>query len=318
MGKIGLTGGAGFVGTNLAKALQSEGYEIVVVDDFSTGLRSNLDGIDCETREVSIVDESELERAFKGCSHIYHLAARGSVPRSIKNPKATFEVNVNGTLNVLEVARKIGAQVAFSSSSSVYGSNLDLPKNEKMWMSPLTPYAASKLAGESLIQSYSSSYQVPAISYRFFNIFGPWQRPDHDYAAVIPKWIWKLLQSEEIEIFGDGEHSRDFTYIDTVVDILIRGMKEEISHPSPVNLALGSRITLNQVVSILKKDFPNLKVKYLTERNGDVRSSQNDPTLLRNLFPDIKSINFEDAITSTIEWYRQHGAAISNGPRVLD
>jgi UDP-glucose 4-epimerase len=221
-------------------------------------------------------------------------------------------------MNVLECAKKYGAAVAFSSSSSVYGANVELPKSERMWLAPLTPYAASKLTGESLVQSYASSYGLKAITYRFFNIFGPWQRPDHDYAAVIPKWIWKLMHKETIEIFGDGTQSRDFTYIDSVVSILINGMKRELHHPDPINLAFGSKISLNESVEILKARFPDLKVNYLPERLGDVRNSQNNPDKLFSLFPNIELMSFESALDETITWYKENGKLIANGPQVSD
>ena len=318
MSKVAITGGAGFVGSNLLRALVADNYEVVVVDDFSTGLKSNLKEIDCEVHEVSIEDFSKLSKAIGDCEYIFHLAARGSVPRSIKNPRATFEVNVNGTMNVLECARNTGATVAFSSSSSVYGANLELPKREKMWMSPLTPYAASKLSGEALVQSYSASFGVKAITYRFFNIFGPWQRPDHDYAAVIPKWIWKLMHNEAIDVFGDGNHSRDFTYIDSVISVLTDGMRRRVNNSEPVNLAFGSKITLNETIELLKNRFPNLKVNYLPERLGDVKNSQNDPSFLSDLFPNIIPTSFESALDETIEWYKENGSRIINGPRVVD
>lgn len=318
VGKIGITGGAGFVGTNLARALLYSGYEVVVIDDFSGGLRSNLNDIECEVREVSIVDFTELKGALSGCDYIFHLAARGSVPRSIRNPRATFEVNLTGTLNVLECARSLDAQVAFSSSSSVYGLNQQLPKSERMWTAPLTPYASSKLAGEGLMESYAASYKVPIVSYRFFNIFGPWQRPDHDYAAVIPKWIWKLMKNEEIQIFGDGEQSRDFTYVDDVVEILIEGMKTQLNHPSPINLAFGSRVTLNEVVLALGEHFAEVKVRYSEDRAGDVKHSQNDPRLLQELFPSIKHREFPEALQKTIEWFAEFGSRIANGPKLRD
>jgi len=229
-----------------------------------------------------------------------------------------MDVNVTGTLNVLESARANGAAVAFSSSSSVYGSNLELPKNEKMWMAPLTPYAASKLSGEALVASFAASFGISAVTYRFFNIFGPWQRPDHDYAAVIPKWIWKLMHNQSIEVFGDGNQSRDFTYIDTVVSVLIQGLKEKLNHPNPINLAFGSRITLNQCIDELRVKFPNLEVKYLLERAGDVKNSQNNPTLLKSIFPGIKPVEFSEALESTYQWFLEHGSSIANGPRVTD
>lgn len=318
MGKIAITGGAGFIGTNLLRSLLKDNYEVVVVDDFSTGLKSNLDGMDCEVHETSIEDFAKLTKVLKECKYIFHLAARGSVPRSIKNPRATFEVNVKGTMNVLECARNTGATVAFSSSSSVYGANLELPKKERMWMSPLTPYAASKLSGEALVQSYSASYGVKAITYRFFNIFGPWQRPDHDYAAVIPKWIWKLMNNEPIDVFGDGSHSRDFTYIDSVISVLKEAMDKEVTHSEPVNLAFGSKITLNETIELLKIRYPKLKVNYLPERPGDVKNSQNNPVLLSDLFPGIVPIRFDSALEKTIQWYKENVHGIVNGPKVAD
>jgi UDP-glucose 4-epimerase len=318
MSRIAVTGGAGFVGTNLVRALLKENHEVVVLDDFSTGLKSNLKNLDVQVYEISFVDAEKVSKALEKSEYIFHLGARGSVPRSIKNPRTTMDVNVIGTLNVLESARATGAAVAFSSSSSVYGSNLELPKNEKMWMAPLTPYATSKLSGEALVASYAASFGISAITYRFFNIFGPWQRPDHDYAAVIPKWIWKLMHKQSIEVFGDGNQSRDFTYIDTVVSVLIQGLKEKVNHPNPINLAFGSRITLNQCIDELRAKFPNLDVNYLTERAGDVKNSQNDPTLLNSIFPQIKPVEFSDALENTYRWFVEHGTSIANGPRVSD
>jgi len=318
MSRIAVTGGAGFVGTNLVRALLKENHEVAIIDDFSTGLKSNLIGLDVQVHEISFVDTEKVSKALEKIEYIFHLGARGSVPRSIKNPRATMDVNVTGTLNVLESARATGAAVAFSSSSSVYGSNLELPKNEKMWMAPLTPYAASKLSGEALVASYAASFGISAVTYRFFNIFGPWQRPDHDYAAVIPKWIWKLMHNQNIEVFGDGNQSRDFTYIDTVVSVLIQAMNEKVNHPNPINLAFGSRITLNQCIDELKLKFPNLDVNYVPERAGDVRNSQNDPTLLNSIFPQIKPVEFSDALENTYQWFVEHGTSIANGPRVTD
>jgi UDP-glucose 4-epimerase len=318
MSRIAVTGGAGFVGTNLIHALLKENHEVGVLDDFSTGLKSNLKGLDVQVHEISLVDAEKVNKALEKSEYIFHLGARGSVPRSIKNPKATMDVNVTGTLNVLESARATGAAVAFSSSSSVYGSNLELPKSEKMWMAPLTPYAASKLSGEALVASYAASFGISAITYRFFNIFGPWQRPDHDYAAVIPKWIWKLMHNQDIEVFGDGNQSRDFTYIDTVVSILIQGLKEKVNHPNPINLAFGSRITLNQCINELRVKFPKIVVNYLAERAGDVKNSQNNPTLLNSIFPQIEPVGFSQALENTFQWFVEHGSSIANGPRVTD
>lgn len=311
MTRIAVTGGAGFVGANLVRRLIPEGYEVTIIDDFTTGLKSNLKGLDCRIKEASLVDEVAIDEATIGCDWIIHLGARGSVPRSIRNPQATFEVNTLGTLNVLNVARKHGSRVMFSSSSSVYGRNLELPKREESWIAPLTPYAASKLSGEALVQSYSESFGIPAVIFRFFNIFGPWQRPDHDYAAVIPKWIWKALRDEQIQVFGDGNQSRDFTYVDTVIDVLISTLKREVAYPIPINLAFGNKISLNQLIDQLRALYKNLKVEYLGERKGDVKESQNDPTLIQSLFPEIKPITFEEGIERTNAWLSSYGGQLA-------
>ncbi len=200
MSKVAVTGGAGFIGSNLVKRLVKDGFEVVVIDDLSTGLLTNVDQKKTDFQQISITDPQMLLAALNDCSTIFHLAARGSVPRSIKNPVATHEVNATGTFNVLEVARKTGAHVIFSSSSSVYGRNMQLPKDESMWLSPLTPYAASKLAAEGYVQAYAAAYDLPTTILRFFNVFGPRQRPDHEYAAVLPKWIWLAMQGKPIDV----------------------------------------------------------------------------------------------------------------------
>ena len=306
-----MTGGSGFIGTNLVLRLISEGHDVVVVDDFSSGLKSNVQHLDCRVEEISVVNSEGLENSLKECEWIFHLGARGSVPRSLKNPQATFEVNTVGTLNVLNAARKFGSKLVFSSSSSVYGKNLELPKSEESWTAPLTPYAASKLSSEALVQSYAASFAIPAITFRFFNIFGPWQRPDHDYAAVVPKWLWKAINNEEVEVFGDGNTSRDFTYVDTVIDVLMSTLHRGFSYPTPINLAFGNRITLNELIEQIKSLYPELQVTYSLERKGDVRNSQNNPTLIRRLFPEIQPVSFEEGIRSTNEWLVTFGNKVA-------
>jgi UDP-glucose 4-epimerase len=316
---IAVTGGAGFVGSNLTRRLVACGYRVKVIDDFSTGLKENLSGIRCEIIETSIIDGKAIRKALKDSDYIFHLAARGSVPRSLRNPRATIEVNTIGTLNLLECARDFGVAIANASSSSVYGSNLDLPKNEKMWAAPLTPYAASKLAAENLVHSFSHSFGVRAINYRFFNIFGPWQRADHDYAAVIPKWIWKLLNGQNrIEVYGDGSQSRDFTYIDSVIDILVEGMESKVNHPEPLNLAFGNSISLNHLIETLRKFFPKIDVQHLKPRLGDIEKSQNNPAELERVFSKRGNVNFETSIEKTIIWFKENGYRIANGPKVAD
>ena len=301
--RVLVTGGAGFVGTNLTLSLLEHGYDVKIFDDLSTGLEQNIPK-DAEFINGSILDTSKLNNAIKECEVVVHLGARGSVPRSIKDPIATHDVNSSGTLNVLEAARSSGSHYIFSSSSSVYGSNMTLPKSEDMVLRPLTPYAASKMSGEALSLAYAKSYELPVSTFRFFNIFGPWQRPDHEYAAVLPKWISKCIKGDEIEIFGDGLQTRDFTYVGTVVNIILSCISKKILHPEPVNLAYGNNISLNQVLELMKLNFPTLKVKYLPPRKGDVLHSKNDPKLIKSLYPDITLDKFEVSLQKTIDWFK--------------
>jgi UDP-glucose 4-epimerase len=318
MAKVGVTGGAGFIGSNLTRRLISEGHDVVVFDDLSTGLISNVVQSNCTFINASITDHQALHSALKDCQTIFHLAARGSVPRSIKNPVATHAVNATGTLNVLEVARASEAHVIFSSSSSVYGRNMQLPKDESMWLGPMTPYAASKLAAEGYVQAYASAYKVPTTLLRFFNVFGPRQRPDHEYAAVLPKWIWLAMQGKAIDVYGDGSASRDFTYIDTVLDIAMTAMNERVLTEGAMNLAYGNRIFLSDTVEMLRKHFPDLQVNYVAERLGDVKESQNSPELLNLLFPKVQPKGFETALTETIQWLQEFGQSVANGPATKD
>ncbi len=318
MTQVAVTGGAGFIGSNLVAKLVSKGHSVTVVDDLSTGMISNIDTKVCDFQHLSLVDAFALKKALSKAEVIFHLGARGSVPRSLKNPVATHDVNATGTLNVLEAARETGAHVFFSSSSSVYGRNGALPKDESMWLGPMTPYAASKLAAEGYVQAYGSAYAVPVTLLRFFNVFGPKQRPDHEYAAVLPKWIWKAMHNEPIEVFGDGTQTRDFTYIKTVLDICTDGMDRKVTHDGAINLAYGNRISLNTTIELLKKHFPDLQVKYVETRAGDVKDSQNSPGLLKSLFPDIVPTDFENALSETVEWLREFGETVAHGPTVSD
>jgi len=302
--KVLVTGGAGFIGTNLTLNLLSSGYEVKVFDDLSTGLKANIPK-DAEFVNASILEANQIDKAIKDCEVVVHLGARGSVPRSIKDPIATHNVNATGTLNVLEAVRNSQCHYIFSSSSSVYGSNMILPKNEDMVLRPITPYAASKMSGEGLSLGYAKSYGLAVSTFRFFNIFGPWQRPDHEYAAVLPKWISKCIKGDEIEIFGDGEQTRDFTYVGTVVSIIKNCISGKVLHPEPVNLAYGYNTSLNQVIHLLKNDFPDLKVKHLSPRDGDVLHSKNDPKLVKSLYPNVNVEKFETSLQETINWFKK-------------
>jgi UDP-glucose 4-epimerase len=300
--KVLITGGAGFIGTNLTLGLLSSGHNVKILDDLSTGLKQNISK-DAEFVNASILETRQINKAIEDCEVVVHLGARGSVPRSIKDPIATHDVNATGTLNVLEAARTSKSHYIFSSSSSVYGSNMILPKNEDMVLRPITPYAASKMSGEGLSLAYAKTYELSVSTFRFFNIFGPWQRPDHEYAAVLPKWISKCMKGDEIEVFGDGEQTRDFTYVGTVVNVIINCISNKILHPEPVNLAYGNSISINKVIQLLKNSFPNLKVKYLPQRNGDVLHSKNDPKLVQLLYPNVNVEKFETSLQETINWF---------------
>ena len=318
MKKIAVTGGAGFIGSNLVERLLSKGHEVTVVDDLSTGLKSNLDLNKITFHELSLTNRDGLAKALNGVDAIVHLGARGSVPRSLKNPIATHDVNATGTLNVLEAARTNGAQVIFSSSSSVYGRNGQLPKDESMWLSPLTPYAASKLAAEGYVQAYGAAYEVPVTLLRFFNVFGPKQRPDHEYAAVLPKWIWKAMNNEAIDVYGDGSQTRDFTYVRTVLDVIEDAINRGVRTEGAVNLAYGNRISLLTTIELLRGHFPDLKVNFLGDRPGDVKNSQNDPVLLKKLFPSVVPTEFEVALNETVNWLKEFGQSVANGPATVD
>ena len=315
--KVLVTGGAGFIGTNVVLGLLAQGHQPVVLDDLSTGLKTNIpDGV--PFFEGSITNIETIRHASLGAEAVVHLAARGSVPRSIRNPVLTQRVNVDGTLNVLEVARENDLQVIFSSSSSVYGANTVIPKNEEMFLRPLTPYAASKLAGEALMMAYGKTYDLCITTLRFFNVFGPWQRPDHVYSAVIPKWIWKAMNNQKLEIYGDGQQSRDFTSVSLVKEVIQEALKNRVNHPDPINIAFGNKITLNQVIIEMKKHFPKLNVEYSEPRVGDVYASQNNPALLKSVFPNVQTEYFEKSLENTIHWLGQESSKIIGGPQVDD
>ncbi len=301
-----MTGGAGFIGANFVRKLYENDIEPIVIDDFSSGLLSNIDDLSCEVIDGNILNLELLKSVVSRVDQVVHLAARGSVPRSILDPITTFHVNTQGTFHVLEAARENDVPVIFSSSSSVYGANLSLPKNEYSWMNPMTPYAASKLSGESMCSSYGSSYGIPMLILRFFNVYGPHQRPDHEYSAVIPRWIWSALSGRKITVFGDGAQSRDFTYVGDVCEILLQSCLRNITSNHPVNLAFGEKIRLVEVIDEIRRYFPDFEVQYEKERNGDIRDSQNDPTRLKEHFPNIDPTPFASGFMDTMNWIKSY------------
>ena len=302
---IAVTGGAGFIGSNLVRSLLNlEIYKLIVIDDLSTGLESNITGLNLDFRNVSITEPQLMRKALSDVDTIVHLAARGSVPRSIMDPVATHLTNTLGTLNVLEICRERHCNLIFSSSSSVYGANTALPKSEEMWLQPISPYAASKLGAEAFVSAYSSTYGLNTTLLRFFNVFGPRQRPDHEYAAVLPKWIWRALNGLPLEVHGDGNQTRDFTYVKTVCDIISIAINKKVYGPEVINMAYGNNVSLNEILSKLENKFPKLEVEYLPTRIGDVRNSQNDPTRLRAKFPEVIPVPFDVAFEETYNWLK--------------
>jgi len=299
--------GAGFIGANLVRAL-SDGpdNDIVALDDLSFGFRSNLDGLDVTFIEGSILDEDLLATAMEGVFSVVHLAARSSVPRSIAHPMAAHEDNTTGTARVLEAARAQGdVQVIVASSSSVYGANDTLPKHEGLAARPVSPYAASKLATESYTLAWGHSYDMPVLALRFFNVFGPLQPPLHTYAAVIPAFLSAAIQDQPLPVHGDGTQCRDFTYVDTVVSVIVDAIQRRVSHLEPLNLAFGKKITLLEVIAELETIVERpLEVEFQPSRAGDVARSQADSSVLRGLFPDVEPADFAAGLRVTADWFQ--------------
>jgi len=307
--RVGITGGAGFIGSNLAQHLVKYGYTVSVLDNLETGFLSNLEGVNANLVRADLKNLNEVEGFFQKeeIDYCIHLGALGSVPRSIDTPRASFEANAIATLNVLESVKKRSIPIIFSSSSSVYGKNPKLPKIEKDWLSPISPYAASKLAAEAMTLAFRESYGISTLVYRLFNVYGPKQNPDSLYAAVIPKWIFAAFKGEPLVVYGDGEQKRDFTFVDDVVQILSRSIRENHDADYPVNLAFGNPVTLNEIIGVFKSYFGGIKVEYKEIRKGDIRNSESNPKALSDLHNNqIKETPLEKGLIATFDWYKEH------------
>jgi UDP-glucose 4-epimerase len=302
-----ITGGAGFIGSNLARLALDQGHEVSVIDDLSTGFEDNLTGLDVAFVKGSILDQEAMRAALEGVESIVHLAALGSVPRSIMDPVASHAANATGTLSVLEAARAAGVNhVMVASSSSVYGLNPALPKSEREWVRPMSPYAVTKLATEQYPLAYQQSYGMSTMAFRFFNVYGPRQKAGHVYAAVIPVFVDALLAGRSLPINGDGSNSRDFTYVGTVCRVLLDAAERRLSHPEPVNLAFGTNTTLLQLVEKIEAaaGLP-ADVVHRDPRPGDVKHSQANNDVLRHLFPNVQPVSLEQGLAETIAWFKE-------------
>jgi UDP-glucose 4-epimerase len=309
--RVLVTGGAGFIGANLSRILLQRGHDVVVLDDLSTGSTANLDGLAVELVEGSILDPALLDRVVAGAAAVVHLAARPSVPRSIADPMASHHANATGTLEVLEAVRRAGAtaHVLLASSSSVYGANPKLPRAEDDMPMPMSPYAVSKLATEQYALAHGASFGMAVLPFRFFNVFGPLQAAGHAYAAVIPAFVEAALAGRPLPVQGDGTQTRDFTFVDTVCDVIGDAVERRVTSPMPVNLAFGSRVTLLELIGLLEQVLgAPLEVEHVPARVGDVRDSQADETRLRALFPDVQPVSLEDGLQATVAWFRTESA----------
>ncbi|MDX2379949.1 MAG: NAD-dependent epimerase/dehydratase family protein [Acidimicrobiia bacterium] len=306
--RVVVTGGAGFIGSNLCRTLlATDGVDsVVALDDLSNGSVDNLAGLDVGFVEGTILDDDALDAAVAGADAIVHLAALGSVPRSVADPLASHHANATGTVMVLEAARRHGGlHTIVASSSSVYGANPILPKQEDLATRPLSPYGGSKLATEGYALAWGSSYDLPVLAFRFFNVFGPGQPAGHVYAAVIPKFVDAALRGEAVIVHGDGEQSRDFTYVETVTRTIADALLRKVTSEGPVNLAYGNRISLLETLDRLERQLGiPIAREHTSPRAGDVKHSQADNARLRELFPDIVPVDFDEGLARTIAWMR--------------
>ncbi len=310
-----VTGGAGFIGSHLADRLLADGGRVRVLDNFSSGSRENLGAAEATGRleviEGDIRDLATMERAARGCRVIFHQAAMRSVPRSIDDPLGANEHNVTGTLNVLEAARRGGVpRVVYASSSSVYGDRPDLPKREDQPPSPISPYAVSKAAGEQYARVWTKLYGIDTIGLRYFNVFGPRQDPRSEYAVVIPRFIYWALHGETLEVHGDGEQSRDFTYIDNVVEANVLAGRAAGAGGEVFNVGCGARTSLNAIVDRLERAVGHpLTRRHTPVRAGDVRHTLADISHAKTLLAYEPLVPFDEGFRRTVEYFREYWAA---------
>jgi nucleoside-diphosphate-sugar epimerase len=306
--KVLVTGGAGFIGSNLAEELIHQGAKVCIIDNLVTGFRENLDEIEgnFDFVEGDINDDASLSRAIEGVELVFHQAALPSVPRSVDDPAETHNMCVNGTFNLLLKARETGVKrFIYAASSSAYGDQPTLPKVETMRPDPLSPYAAAKLVGELYCRAFNSVYGMETFSLRYFNVFGPRQNPSSMYSGVISRFIDALMTGQQPVIYGDGEQSRDFTYIANVVDANIKAAQATKGFGETMNIANGDRITLNQLLETLKTitGKSNVDADHQQERPGDVKHSQADNRRAVEGLNYQQLVGLEEGLKKTIDWW---------------
>ena len=310
MANVLVTGGAGFIGSNLTEALLQRGHVVRVLDDFSTGKRENLifdkAYASLEIIEGDIRDLRSCQKSVQGMEYVFHQGALPSVQRSVEDPGASNAVNVEGTLNILLAAREKGVKrVMYAASSSIYGDTPTLPKHEEMPPNPLSPYALQKYIGEQYCRLFYQLYGLETISLRYFNVFGPKQDPNSLYSAVIPKFIDALVQGRAPMIFGDGEQSRDFTYIENVVQANLLAMSAEHLHGEAINIACGKRISLNQLLDVLKEILESKQSPiYQDARKGDVKHSLADIRKGKEIINYEPKVGIETGLKKTVDFFK--------------
>lgn len=305
-----VTGGAGFIGSHIASALASGGAKLRIIDDLSTGYRENLEEIsgDVDFVHASLANENLLRKAVEDVELVFHEAAIPSVPRSIENPRQTHIASVESTFSLLLASRdKKVRRIIYAASSSAYGDQPTLPKVETMLPEPLSPYAVAKLVGEHYCQVFTRVYGLETISLRYFNVFGPRQDPSSQYSGVISRFISALLKGERPVIYGDGEQSRDFTYIDNVVDANLKAAESARGIGQVINVANGERISLNQLLEELKSltGKSDVKADYQDARAGDVKHSLADISRARDMLGFQPRVNLQTGLELTIDWWKK-------------
>lgn len=307
MGTYLITGGAGFIGSNIAERLLKDGHRVRILDDFSTGRQENLQGLDGDLQVIrgDIRDMAAVRKASEGVDYVLHQAALPSVQRSVEDPILANEVNITGTLNVLVAARDAGVKrIVCAASSSAYGDTPSLPKREDMLPAPLSPYAINKLTGEYYCRAFYQLYGLETVALRYFNIFGPKQDPASHYAAVIPIFTRRFLEGKAPTVYGDGEQSRDFTYIDNAVSANLLACTAPEAPGRVFNIACGERFTLNELLDRIRGIMGHtLPAEYAAPRQGDVKHSLADISLAEKYLGYKPLVSFDEGLKKTVEWF---------------